>query len=93
MVSTRNLPGARRPEFTFGSTDCHYGYEGNVDEMRYAVLQSVLLLLLLLLLLLRCSIALWVHSCFACVVNRIELALLLLCCCCDAVMWCVQDCR
>jgi hypothetical protein len=46
MVSTRNLPGARRPEFTFGSTDCHYGYEGNVDEMRYAVLQSVLLLLL-----------------------------------------------
>jgi hypothetical protein len=46
MVSTRNLPGARRPEFTFGSTDCHYGYEGNVDEMRYAVIQSVLLLLL-----------------------------------------------
>jgi hypothetical protein len=46
MVSTRNLPGARRPEFTFGSTDCHYGYEGNVDEMRYAVLQIVLLLLL-----------------------------------------------
>jgi hypothetical protein len=41
-----------------------------------------------MLLLLRCSIVLWVHSCFACVVNRIELALLplLLYCCCDAVM-------
>ena len=33
MVATRNLPGARAPEFTFGTTDCYFGYEGNVDDM------------------------------------------------------------
>jgi hypothetical protein len=32
MVQTRDLPGARGPEFTFGTTNCYYGYEGNVDE-------------------------------------------------------------
>lgn len=35
MVSQRNLPGARGPEFTFGSTDCYFGYEGNVDDMNH----------------------------------------------------------
>jgi len=32
MVESRNLPGARGPEFTFGTTNCYYGYEGNVDS-------------------------------------------------------------
>jgi hypothetical protein len=32
MVATRDLPGARAPEFTFGTTDCNFGYEGNVDD-------------------------------------------------------------
>lgn len=31
MVATRNLPGARGAEYTFGTTDCYYGFEGNVD--------------------------------------------------------------
>lgn len=35
MVSQRNLPGARGPEFTFGSTDCYFGYEGNIDDMNH----------------------------------------------------------
>ena len=33
MVTVRDLVSARGPEFTFGSTDCYYGYEGNVNEM------------------------------------------------------------
>ena len=33
MVSVRDLVSARGPEFTFGSSDCYYGYEGNVNEM------------------------------------------------------------
>ncbi len=33
MASIRNLLIARGVEFAFGTTDCAYGYEGNVDEM------------------------------------------------------------
>eukprot|EP00598_Pedospumella_elongata_P012679 CAMPEP_0185006192 /NCGR_PEP_ID=MMETSP1098-20130426/83933_1 /TAXON_ID=89044 /ORGANISM="Spumella elongata, Strain CCAP 955/1" /LENGTH=2045 /DNA_ID=CAMNT_0027534327 /DNA_START=353 /DNA_END=6490 /DNA_ORIENTATION=+ len=33
MVTQRNLPGARGPEYTFGTRSCQYGYEGNVDEL------------------------------------------------------------
>lgn len=32
MVYVRNLPAARGPTYTFGSTNCYYGYEGNVDK-------------------------------------------------------------
>ena len=33
MVALRDLVSARGPEFTFGTTDCSYGYEGNVNNM------------------------------------------------------------
>ena len=33
MVYVRNLLAQRGPEYTFGSTDCYYGFEGNVDEL------------------------------------------------------------
>lgn len=32
MVQVRDLVGARGPEYTFGTTHCYYGYEGNVDD-------------------------------------------------------------
>lgn len=33
LVNVRNLLIQRGPQFTFGSTDCRYGYEGNVNKM------------------------------------------------------------
>lgn len=33
MVSLRDLLISRGPDFTYGSTDCAYGYEGKVDSM------------------------------------------------------------
>jgi hypothetical protein len=33
LVYVRNVLQARGPHLTFGSTDCAYGYEGNVDEL------------------------------------------------------------
>jgi hypothetical protein len=33
LVAVRNLLMQRGVQFTFGSTDCRYGYEGNVDGM------------------------------------------------------------
>jgi hypothetical protein len=33
LVYVRNVLQARGPHFTFGSTDCAYGYEGNVDDL------------------------------------------------------------
>lgn len=33
LVAVRNLLPARGVEFTFGSTDCRYGYEGNVNYL------------------------------------------------------------
>ena len=33
MVSLRDVVSLRGAEYTFGSTDCYYGYEGNVNEM------------------------------------------------------------
>jgi hypothetical protein len=32
MVNLRDVLNGKGAEFTFGSTDCEYGYEGNVDE-------------------------------------------------------------
>lgn len=33
LVQLRDLLHGRGEEYTFGSTDCRYGYEGNVDEL------------------------------------------------------------
>jgi hypothetical protein len=33
MVNLRNLLISHGPEYTFGSTDCKYGYEGNVNDL------------------------------------------------------------
>lgn len=33
MVSLRDVVSMRGAEYTFGSSDCYYGYEGNVNEM------------------------------------------------------------
>lgn len=33
LVRVRNLLANRGPEFTFGTTDCRFGFEGNVDDM------------------------------------------------------------
>jgi hypothetical protein len=33
LSSLRNILSSRGPEYTFGSTDCAYGYEGNVNEL------------------------------------------------------------
>lgn len=33
MVTVRNVLKGRGAEYSFGSTDCEFGYEGNVDEM------------------------------------------------------------
>ena len=33
MVQVRNVLDGRGPEYIFGSTDCAFGYEGNVDSM------------------------------------------------------------
>ena len=33
IVQFRNLPGSKGPEYIFGSADCTYGYEGNVNLM------------------------------------------------------------
>eukprot|EP00981_Chlorochromonas_danica_P005114 scaffold1035_cov192-Ochromonas_danica.AAC.9 len=35
LVRVRNLLANRGPEFTFGTTDCRFGFEGNVDEMNH----------------------------------------------------------
>jgi hypothetical protein len=35
MFMLRDLPSARGPEYTFGTTDCYEGYEGNVDDLDY----------------------------------------------------------
>ncbi|RYH31100.1 hypothetical protein EON65_03370 [archaeon] len=33
LVKVRNLLMNRGPEFTYGTTDCQFGFEGNVDEL------------------------------------------------------------
>jgi len=37
MVNVRNVLKGRDVEYSFGSTDCEFGYEGNVDEMDHFI--------------------------------------------------------